>query len=299
MLPSPQAWVRATLCDLPSREAALACRKARKPFRGSSPKRSASRSFSLDTSSNTPVVTIPRLSGGAGVAMQASQNTAVQETDPTTASNSSPVSTVAGQVDLSRQLFEFSQLGFDAAITDDLSRAHATAFDVEVINGTATSGRTRGLLSWSGILSMGGTVTNASTFLAGLWQAYSALAYGSGYGAASSDGYVTIVHPRRAAWLAAGVSGTLPPGAPLVPSELVVSAGVPSNLGAGTNEDVALVVEKSQVLLLSRNPKIRVREDVLSSTLTVRVAAERHLAVLLKNATAIAKVTGLTPPAAF
>jgi Phage capsid family len=244
-------------------------------------------------------VSIPRLSGGGAVAVQASQNAGIQETDPTTTSNSSPVGTVAGQVDMSRQLFEFSQPSFDAAITDDLSRAHATAFDVEVINGTASSGRTRGLLKWPGILSVSGVVTNQQTFLNSLWQAYSALAYGSGYGAANSEGYVTILHPRRAAWLTAGVSGTLPPGSPLVPGQLVISAGIPSTLGAGTNEDVALVVEKSQVLLLNRGPRISVREDVGSTTLTVRVQAERYLAVLVKNSTAVAKVTGLTPPSGF
>jgi hypothetical protein len=116
---------------------------------------------------------------------------------------------------------------------------------------------------------------------------------------APTDGYITLMHPRRAAWLQAGISGTLPPGVSLVPGQLVISAGVPTTLGAGTNEGVTLVVEKSQVLLLSRGPTIRVREDVGSATLTVRVQAERHLAVLVKNANAIAKVTGLTPPSGF
>jgi hypothetical protein len=50
---------------------------------------------------------------------------------------------------------------------------------------------------------------------------------------------------------------------------------------------------------LSAGPTIRVREDVGSGTLTVRVQAVRDLAVLVKNATAVAKVTGLTPPSGF
>lgn len=253
----------------------------------------------VDTSSNLPVVQLPRITSGAGVAVQATQNSGVQETDPATASNSSPVGTVAGQVDLSRQLFEFSKPGFDAVITDDLARAHASAFDVEVINGSASGGRTRGLLNWSGILSVSGTVTNAPTFLNSLWQAYSALAGSSGYGAANSEGYLTILHPRRAAWLSAGVSGVLPPGTSLVPGQLVISAGVPSNLGAGTNEDVAIVAEKSQVALLSRGPNVRVFEESGSSTLTVRIQASCYLAVLVKNAAAVAKVTGLVAPSGF
>src|SRR5262249_13901193 len=161
---------------------------------------------------------------------------------------------------------------------------------------SASSGQTRGLLNWSGILSVSGTVTNAQTFLNSVWQAYSQLAGSSGYGASDTSGYATILHPRRLAWLSAGISGVMPPSGPLLPRPVIASAGVPSNLGAGTTEDVAIVCEKSQVLLLSRGPTIRVREDVGSGTLTVRVQAERHLAVLVKNANAIAKVTGLTPP---
>ena len=252
----------------------------------------------IDTASNLPVVTIPRISAGAAVAVQASQNAGIQETDPTTTAATSPVSTVAGQVDLSRQLFEFSKPGFDVAITDDLSRAHAQALDVEIVNGTASSGRTRGLLNWSGILSVTGSVTNTQTFLNSVWQAYSQLAGSSGYGAANTDGYVTILHPRRLAWLNAGVSGVMPPGSAL-PGQVVVSAGVPSTLGAGTNEDVALVVEKSQIVLLSSGPAIRLFDGVGSATMTIRVRAARDFAVIVKNPTAIAKVVGLVAPAGF
>jgi hypothetical protein len=75
--------------------------------------------------------------------------------------------------------------------------------------------------------------------------------------------------------------------------------GVPTTLGAGTNEDVALVVERSQVVLLSSGPMIRVFEEVGSATLTVRIRAHRDFALLVKNANAVAKVVGLTPPAGF
>jgi hypothetical protein len=100
------------------------------------------------------------------------------------------------------------------------------------------------------------------------------------------------------AWLNAGISGVMPPGSAL-PGQVVASAGIPSVLGAGTNEDVALVVEKSQVLLLSQGPMIRLFEAVGSGTLTVRVRAAREAAVLVKNANAVAKIVGLTPPSGF
>jgi hypothetical protein len=253
----------------------------------------------IDTSSNLPVVTVPRITAGAGVAVQASENVGIQETDPQTAAATSPVSSIAGMVDLSRQLLEFSKPGLDVAIADDLARAHAQALDVEIVSGTASGGRTRGLLSTAGILSVAATVTNASTFLASLWQAYSAAAYGSGYGVSNTEGYVTVLHPRRAAWLYAGVSGTLPPGTSLVPGQLVISAGIPTTLGAGTNEDVGFVIARDQVLLLSDGPRIQLFEQVGSGTLTVRVRAVREAAVVVLNPAAVCKVTGLVAPAGF
>jgi hypothetical protein len=252
----------------------------------------------VDTVAGVPTVSLPRLATGSAVAIQASQNAGVQETDPTTASNSSPVATVSGQVDMSRQVFEFSKPGLDEVITDDLSRALAANVDGEIINGTAASGRTRGLLTWAGIITVTGSVTNAQTFLNSIWQAYSQLAGSSGFGAADTDGYITVLHPRRAAWLAAGVSGTLPPGQPLVPGRLVSTAGIRTDLGGGT-EDVALVIEASQIVVLARQPSVRVYDDATSGTMTVRSQAVEYVAVLAKNASAIARVTGLTAPAGF
>jgi hypothetical protein len=253
----------------------------------------------VDTSSNLPVVTVPRISAGAGVAVQSSQNLAVQETDPTTTAATSPVSTVAGQVDLSRQVFEFSRPGLDMAIADDLSRAHAQQLDIEIVNGTATGGRTRGLLNWSGILSVVGSTTNAQTTVNSIWQAYSALSGSSGYGVSDTSAYITIMHPRRLAWLSAGISGVMPPDGPLLPGTVVASAGIPSTLGAGTNEDVIIVAEKSQVLLLSQGPMIRIFEQVGSGTLTVRVRAAREAALVVLNSAAVCKITGLVAPSGF
>jgi hypothetical protein len=253
----------------------------------------------VDTSSGVPIVTMPRITAGAGVAVQSSQNTGIQETDPTSGAATSPVSSIAGQVDLSRQLFEFSKPGFDMAVTDDLARAHAASLDVEIVNGTATGGRTRGLLSTSGILSISGSVTNAQTTINSIWQGYSALAGSSGYGVSDTSAYLVVMHPRRLAWLSAGISGVMPPISPLLPGTVVASMGIPSTLGAGTNEDLIIVVERSQAVLLSSGPAIRVFEDVGSATMTIRIRAAREAAVVVKNPAAVCKITGLTPPSGF
>jgi hypothetical protein len=251
----------------------------------------------VDTSSGVPVVSLPRLATGAALAVQSAQNAAVQETDPTTGSATSPLATIAGQVDMSGQLFEFPKPGMDAVIADDLGRDFGAKFDTQIVNGSAASGQTRGLLNWSGILSVAGTVTSAATFLESIWKAYSLLAGPSGYGNANPDDYVVVLAPRRLAWVRGNTTGI--PAQALFPGLVVPSSGIPTNLGAGTNEDVALVVERSAVLLLADSARrFRADESTGSGTLTVRTSAWAS-AALLVNAAAIAKVTGLTPPSGF
>ena len=251
----------------------------------------------VDTSSGVPILSIPRFASGAATAVQASQNAAVQETDPTTGAMTSPVATIAGLVDMSAQLFEFSRPGMDVAIADDLGRDWGAKADVQIVNGSAGSGQTRGLLNVASILSVAGTVTTAATFLESVWKAYSALAGSSGIGNPAPDDYLTILHPRRYAWTRGNTTGIQ--GDELFPGTVVASAGVPSNLGAGTNEDIALIVERSNLVLAVRRPAFKVDESTGSSTLTVRTLAYGMLSLVAKNPGGIAKVTGLTPPTGF
>lgn len=250
----------------------------------------------VDTSSGVPVLTLPRLTTGAAMAVQTSQNAAIQETDPAAAMVSSPVATIAGQVDYSRQLADFSRPGMDGVIADDLGRDFGTKLDTQIVNGTALSGQTRGLLSVAGILSIAGAVTSVQAFIADVWQAFQELAGASGIGNPDPDAYMTILHPRRLAWIYSGAGAASVPGAPILPGRVVASAGIPTNLGAGTNEDVALVVERENLLLAARRPTFNVDEDTGSATLTVRTQAWAYVSLLTKNPAGVAKVTGLTPP---
>ena len=181
-------------------------------------------------------------------------------------------------------------------IADDLGRDFGAKLDVQIVNGSALSGQTRGLLNVAGILSVAGAVTSVQAFVADVWQAFQDLAGSSGFGNPDPDAYVTILHPRRLAWIHSGAGATSVPAAPLLPGRIVASSGIPTNLGAGTNEDVALVVERSNVVLLAQGPIFKVDEDTGSLTLTIRTYAWSMGALLVKNAAAVAKVTGLTPP---
>jgi HK97 family phage major capsid protein len=106
----------------------------------------------VDVVGGVPTVKIPRLSSGPATAVQASDNAAVQEVDAISTSYSAPVASISGQQDMSRQLFEFSDPAMDEVITDALARDFGAKFDSELVNGTATSGHTRGLLNVASIL---------------------------------------------------------------------------------------------------------------------------------------------------
>jgi hypothetical protein len=253
----------------------------------------------VDVSGGVPTVKFPRLVIGPMTAVQAADNAAIQETDATSTSASAPVATIAGQEDMARQLLEFSAPGMDEVIMDGLARDFGSKFDSELVNGSATSGHTRGLLNVSGIVSVTGAVTSVQAFIDSTWKAFSQLAGGSGFGNPNPDEYVTLVHPRRLAWAASGTGSTTVPIKPYLPGTVVSTAGLPTTLGGGTNEDVALIVEKSNVLVLGGTPQFRIFEEVGSATQTVRISGWGSVAVLLRNPTAVAKVTGLTAPAGY
>lgn len=80
-------------------------------------------------------VYIPHVTGPAGVANQATQNTGVNETDPTAGYLSGNLNTLAGEVTVSQQLLDRVGPGFqfDRMIFDQLNRDYAPKFDAQVL----------------------------------------------------------------------------------------------------------------------------------------------------------------------
>lgn len=249
----------------------------------------------VDNTGSQLVVKVPALATGTAVGAHA-DNAAVTELDPTSASISSPVASIAGQVDAARQLVEFSQPKIDAVLSDDLGARLGEAIDAQIINGSGGAANMRGFLQVSGILSVTGSVTNATAYLGSLWQAYSQVAGASGYGDGERTNFLTLIHPRRFAWLQAGFST---PVAAALPGTVVIVPNAPTNQGAGTNEDTSLVVDRTAVQLVADSPRIRAYEETGSSALTIRYSATANAALIVLNAKAVAKVTGGTPPSGF
>jgi HK97 family phage major capsid protein len=238
-----------------------------------------------------------RIESGAAVAIQASENSSVQETDLDVAVVSAPIGLIAGQNDVSRQLFERSVLGIDDVLARDLGRALAIEMDRQLVSGSGLSGQLKGLASVSGIVSV--SYTDASPtpaeLVSKIWSAFEQLSGASGFGVSDPSRYLLVMHPRRFAWLANGFST---PIRELLPFRIVISAAVRSTLGAGTNEDEIFLLVKDQAIAYLGEPSISVYPEIGSAAMTIRVQARQYGSLLVRVPNAIARVSGsgLTAP---
>jgi hypothetical protein len=246
-------------------------------------------------------IELPRLATGAAVAVAASENSPVQETDPTSALASSNKALISGQVDVSRQLLEFARPGIDEVLAADLGADTGAKLDAQLISGTNANGQTQGMAGLAGINAVtftSGTPTAAAT-ISKNWQAWQAIDAGGGP-PQPGDGYLVVVAPRRAAALGADAGQTsATPVLPGLPGRLVVSPGIRQNLGASTSEDEIYVIARDEVFVALSRPVFAVYEQVGSNTLTVRLQARQYAAAMFaRQPKAIARIggTGLLAP---
>jgi len=271
-------------------------------------------SFPLQPGTNS--INLPKLSGGGATAVQATENSGVQETDPTTTSVTAAYQTIAGQIDLSRQLYEFSNPSMDEILTRDLAADFATKLDVAVISGNVTNAK--GLRNVSGINTV--TYTQATPTVSTLWPKVTDAIQRITSAFLNPD--TIAMHPRRAGQLLAGVDSTGRPlfnaGAPqnsmgdvsgtvangfaggLQGMNVVIDPNLPTTLGAGTNEDIILVYASDEIFLFEEGaPRTRVFEDVGSGTLTVRLSCYGFYGIMAgryPGAISLITGTGLVPP---
>jgi HK97 family phage major capsid protein len=258
-------------------------------------------------------ITMPKLDSGVSVAASA-DNGSVSETDATTSTVTANVRLFAGQQDISVALFERTNM--DAIILADLVSAYDSALETAVVNGTSGANSHVGLLQVSGIGSV--TYTDASPTAAEtigpVFDAVSKIEQ-------DTSGRYTATHiamtPRRAAFLAGSVStssslfqvGTYPMslgeqgGGTLLTFAgipVVTTTGIPTNLGAGTNQDRIIAYSADTLRFMEGPLRTRVLTEVLSGNLTVRIQAYAFSAFASERmpaSIAVVSGTGLTTPA--
>ena len=210
-------------------------------------------------------VYIPRKTAGTAVAEQANELDTVTEVDPTDELIPVKVRTAAGSSTISRQAVERGA-GTEEITFEDLVSAHNTALDSMLINSA-----TWGLLAVANAVTYTSATPTAKDFYS---KINGAMATVEDLLLDLDEGDVfTLMRGRRWAWLknqstqehpfiqaatipvgafgvsldtsyADGVRGYMPDG-----SAVVTDNNLPSNLGTGTNEDVAVVVARQEAHL--------------------------------------------------
>jgi HK97 family phage major capsid protein len=148
----------------------------------------------------TDSINIPKVNTGTAVAPQATQNTAVQNTDMTTGAISSPVVTIAGAQTVALQLIEQSPINIDEVILGDLAAAYAVQLNSQVLAGAGTGGTMTGITVVAGTSAV--TYTSASPTVALLYSKLAGAIAGI-HTARFLPPDVIIMHPRRWAYLLA------------------------------------------------------------------------------------------------
>jgi HK97 family phage major capsid protein len=231
-------------------------------------------------------LTIPRVQSGVTVAVQATEGTAVSETDIDTETITVPVRTLAGQNDVSIQAFERTVPGIDQIIFQDLRDAYDEQVDTQLLAGSGSSGQHLGIRAVSGINTVTYTDTTPTAaelvpkLYDGLQKIWSTLKRGKADSVA--------LHPRRSAWLASNLSSTFPlfqlggfmqalgaqdrgfVSGPLGLRE-VTDANIGTTYGAGTNEDEIYLYDSTRLIFMEGELRARVLAEVLSGTLQVRL----------------------------
>ncbi|MET8132868.1 phage major capsid protein [Streptomyces sp. NPDC005251] len=273
--------------------------------------------YSQDLPSGTDLLSVPKITTGSSVAAQNGELTALSQTDIATASVTSPVVTLGGTQLVSVQMLEQSAGSVDQVVMADLAAEYGRALDNQVLNGSGTNGQLTGLLTLSGTTSV--TWTQASPAVTGSGQLWGTIAntisqiHAARY--ASPD--CIIMHPRRWAWIEAAIDTTnrplIAPSALNGPNNALGVAGavaaqghvgtlqglpvftdplIPTNLGAGTNQDVILVARMQDVMRWESTPKFETFTQPFAGQMGVLFRAYAYGGLAARYAPSVGKITG-------
>lgn len=247
-------------------------------------------------------IEISRITTGSAAAEQASENSAVQETNMDDTLLTVNVDTIAGQQDVSRQALERGgQPGFslENIIFQDLVAAYYTKLDNLMLNGSGSSGQPLGIASVSGVNET--TYTDASPTVGELYPKLADQVQ-----EINSNRFAPptafIMHPRRWGFICAGVDSSnrplvVPTGnAPqnaigvgeaakygnvvgnLLGIPVITDANVVTNAGAGSNEDQIYLVKADDHILFEDNIFQLKFEETNAGSLTTKLVVYGYVA---------------------
>lgn len=264
----------------------------------------------------TNSINIPKITAGTATAWQTSQNSLVQETDLTDAYVTAPVWTIAGQQTLSRQLIDQSPVAFDQIVFRDLIAAHAAYLDAALWTGSGSgSAQVLGVNNTSGI----GTIAVSNL---GIGYVYGAIAQAIQqiHTQRFLPPDVIFMHPRRWGWFTQVLDTTNRPL--VIPREngvfqaagvlekvdsqqvvgsiqglpVVTDPNIPTNLGAGNNQDAIYVMRSSDMILYESGVRAEVFPQTYANNLSVLLQISNYVAfTAARYPQSIVEITGFVP----
>ena len=268
-------------------------------------------------------IEISRITTGSQAAEQASENSAVQETNMDDTLLTVNVDTIAGQQDVSRQALERGgQPGFsmENIIFQDLVAAYFGKLDELMIEGSGSSGQPLGIRNVSGLNTVtytDGTPTVGEAFpkLADAVQKVNANRF--------APATAILMHPRRWGFFTAGVDGNsrplvLPAGnnpdnamgvgdaaaygnvvGNLLGLPVITDANITTTDGGGNDQDQIYVVKADDHILFEDNLFQLKFEETNAGSLTTKMVVYGYVAFASgRYPTGITKIqgTGLITP---
>jgi hypothetical protein len=279
-----------------------------------------------DLPDGTMSLNIPKVVTGTSVNVQGTQNTNISDTDITTQFVTVPVVTFAGQQVVSLQLLERSPIQFDEVIMKDLAKAHAQRVDIQCLNGKGETGEVTGVLNTSGIVTV--TWTQASPKIKGLYGQLGLAKVDIYEGTATTPGlFMPATHCHMSGncweWIGQSFDTTERPlvvpeyNGPfnvvqVAPDEMTAEeavgrnlsglrtfedANIPSELGVGKNQDVAIVSRADENYLYESPIVTRALPQTYGAQLSVLLQLYNYGAYTCSrypNANAVLTGTGMS-----
>ncbi len=248
----------------------------------------------------TDSINLPKITTGASTAVQSSENSAVSNTDMVTTSVVGNVATIAGQQVVSVQLVEQSPVNLDGIILADLAADYATRLDVFCLSNNATG--KKGILNVSS--TSASTYTDATPTGPELYPKIADVVQ-----QIASNRFLPadaiVMHPRRWGFFLAALDGSNRPLvtpyagfnmagiAESVPGEgsvgtllglpVYLDANIPTNSGAGTNQDTIIVGRFSDLVLFEGTQRAEAFRETKADQLSVLFRLYNYAAIVTER----------------
>ena len=273
-------------------------------------------------------INVPKIASGTAVLPQTAQGELISLQDATTGTISSPVITIAGGQVVNQQLLDMSPISMDQAILSDLAADYSRSIENQLLNGTGTSGELTGIVGNASANVI--TYTSASPSVVGSGNLYAKIsqAIAAIHDTRFSPPTAIVMTPTRWAWFASaqdsagrplvtptgaggngaynalGTSGSLSAGGAagfLLGVPVYVTALIPKNLGAGTNQDRIVILRGGDIELFESTPRLEVLPQIYGANLQVLVRYFSYAALIVRNPKGLAVLggTGLVYPPTF